>query len=222
MLSVMSRALRKWSDLEAYDHVELLEMARGYRVRSLLVNPGDWVEGKPLSELKLFDEGVTVLGIHHHDGTYLGAPPRARQPSRSGTASCSTGATNTSRGAGQVASTGRATHRVASPGPRRPPATSARAATLRRGPGRRRCDQVEASLDTSLPGWPPRQDDRSSQAATHADKGVQQIQEASVMRIRRIPHRHVASPSLIFGQDPSQRQSDGRAHRLDHLAYSLL
>jgi hypothetical protein len=74
MLSVMSRVLRKWSDLEAYDYVELLEMARGYRVRSILVNPGDWVEGKPLAELKLFDEGVTVLGIHHDDGTYLGVP----------------------------------------------------------------------------------------------------------------------------------------------------
>ncbi len=32
MLYVMGWALRRWTDLEAYDFVELLEMAGGYRV----------------------------------------------------------------------------------------------------------------------------------------------------------------------------------------------
>jgi uncharacterized protein with PhoU and TrkA domain len=32
------------------------------------------VEGRRLDELKLFDEGITVLGIHRPDGSYLGVP----------------------------------------------------------------------------------------------------------------------------------------------------
>jgi hypothetical protein len=74
MLHVMGWALRRWTDLEDYDFVELLEMAGGYRVRRIGVDPGDWVEGRRLDDLKLFDEGITVLGIHRPDGSYLGVP----------------------------------------------------------------------------------------------------------------------------------------------------
>lgn len=74
MLGVMGWALRRWTDLEAYDFVELLEMAGGYRVQTIVVDPGDWVEGRRLGELGLFEEGVTVLGIHRPDGIYLGVP----------------------------------------------------------------------------------------------------------------------------------------------------
>jgi hypothetical protein len=74
MIGVMGRALRRWTDLEAFDFVELLEMAGGYRVRAIVVDPGDWVEGRRLDELRLFQEGITVLGIHRADGTYLGVP----------------------------------------------------------------------------------------------------------------------------------------------------
>jgi hypothetical protein len=74
MLHVMGWALRRWTDLEAYDFVELLEMAGGYRIRKIGVDPGDWVEGRRLDELRLFDEGITVLGIHRPDGSYLGVP----------------------------------------------------------------------------------------------------------------------------------------------------
>ena len=74
MLHVMGWALRRWTDLEAYDFVELLELAGDYRVRRIGVDPGDWVEGRRLDDLKLFDEGITVLGIHRPDGLYLGVP----------------------------------------------------------------------------------------------------------------------------------------------------
>jgi hypothetical protein len=74
MLHVMSWALRRWAKLEDYDFVELLEMAGGYRVRRIGVDPGEWVEGRRLDELRLFDEGITVLGIHRRDGSYLGVP----------------------------------------------------------------------------------------------------------------------------------------------------
>ncbi len=74
MLHAMGWALRRWTDLEAYDFVELLELAGGYRVRRIGVDAGDWVEGRRLDELRLFDEGITVLGIHRPDGSYLGVP----------------------------------------------------------------------------------------------------------------------------------------------------
>lgn len=74
MLHAMEWALRRWTDLEAYDFVELLELAGGYRIRRIGVDPGDWVEGRGLDELRLFDEGITVLGIHRPDGSYLGVP----------------------------------------------------------------------------------------------------------------------------------------------------
>jgi hypothetical protein len=74
MLHMMGWALRRWTDLEAYDFVELLELAGGYRVRRIGVDPDDWVEGRSLDELRLFDEGITVLGIHRPDGSYLDVP----------------------------------------------------------------------------------------------------------------------------------------------------
>jgi TrkA-C domain len=74
MLRVMHWALRRWTHLEAYDFVELLKLAGEYRVRTIVVRPGDWVEARRLEELKLFQEGITVLGIHRPDGTYLGVP----------------------------------------------------------------------------------------------------------------------------------------------------
>jgi TrkA-C domain len=74
MLHAMGWALRRWTDLEAFDFVELLELAGGYRVRRIGVDPGDWVEGRRLDDLNLFDEGITVLGIHRPDGSYLGVP----------------------------------------------------------------------------------------------------------------------------------------------------
>ncbi len=74
MPHAMGWALRRWTDLEAYDFVEPLELAGGYRARRIGVDAGDWVEGRRLDELRLFDEGITVLGIHRPDGSYLGVP----------------------------------------------------------------------------------------------------------------------------------------------------
>lgn len=75
---VMDRAMRwaldRWTGLRAQDYVELLNLSGDYRVRELPVEPGEWVEGRPLHELRLFQEGITVLGIHRADGDYVGVP----------------------------------------------------------------------------------------------------------------------------------------------------
>ena len=71
---VMRWALARWTRLRAVDFTELLGLSGRYRVRELAVEPGDWVEGRSLEELQLFDEGITVLGIHRAGGSYVGVP----------------------------------------------------------------------------------------------------------------------------------------------------
>jgi hypothetical protein len=67
-------ALRRWTDLDVRDYTGLLELAGGYAVAELEVDPSDWIAGRELGELTLRDEGVVVLGIHRRGGVYLGAP----------------------------------------------------------------------------------------------------------------------------------------------------
>jgi hypothetical protein len=67
-------ALKKWTHLEVWDFPSLLQLSSGYTVTELSVEGGHWLAGKPLSELRLTDEGVQVLGIRRVDGNYLGAP----------------------------------------------------------------------------------------------------------------------------------------------------
>ena len=67
-------ALRQFSKLDVRDYVSLLELSSGFSVTELIVEPNDWVTGKTLVELGLAREGVLILGIHRHNGIYLGAP----------------------------------------------------------------------------------------------------------------------------------------------------
>lgn len=70
----MRWALDRWTRLRAIDYAQLLDLSGHYGVRQLSVDEGDWVEGRRLEELHLFDEGIVVLGIHRADGDYLGVP----------------------------------------------------------------------------------------------------------------------------------------------------
>jgi len=74
MLNWLQSLLRRFTDLQAIDFVELLELTGPYCVRTMTVDRNDWVAGKRLDELQLLQEGVTVLGIHCGDGHYLGVP----------------------------------------------------------------------------------------------------------------------------------------------------
>ena len=71
---LMSRALRRWTDLDVRDYASLLKLSGDYSVMELAVEEGDWVEGKTLKDCDLGGEGVTVLGIQRDDGSYVGAP----------------------------------------------------------------------------------------------------------------------------------------------------
>jgi hypothetical protein len=74
----MSRAiawtLKRYTDLDTRDYVGLLHLAGEYAVMELKVQPGGWIAGRTLADLRLPDEGVLVLGVSHSNGTYIGAP----------------------------------------------------------------------------------------------------------------------------------------------------
>jgi hypothetical protein len=67
-------ALLRWTDLDLRDYVSLLHIHDDYSIAEIGVDRGDWLEGRLIRELHLAQEGVVVLGIHHPDGGYVGAP----------------------------------------------------------------------------------------------------------------------------------------------------
>jgi K+/H+ antiporter YhaU regulatory subunit KhtT len=74
-LAILMRwILSRWTRLEAHDYAGLLHLTEDYRVRECSVGPDDWVAGQSLSELRLLQEGITVLGIHRANGDYVGVP----------------------------------------------------------------------------------------------------------------------------------------------------
>jgi hypothetical protein len=70
----IERVLARHTDLARRDYASLLRLGGEYRVVEMNVERGDWIEGRALSELQLPREGVLVLGVTRHDGSYQGAP----------------------------------------------------------------------------------------------------------------------------------------------------
>ena len=70
---VIKQALVKWTSLSLYDYEHLLAIESGYSISNLLVEEGDWLEGKTLKDLRLNEEGILVLGIRR-GSRYVGAP----------------------------------------------------------------------------------------------------------------------------------------------------
>lgn len=72
--SAISWALKRWTHLDVSDYPALLQLSAGFTVTELKVEPGDWVAGRNLADLRLADEGVQVLGIRRANNEYVGAP----------------------------------------------------------------------------------------------------------------------------------------------------
>ncbi len=72
--TLMSWSLRRWTNLDVRDYVSLLQLQNGYAVTEMLIDPGDWLEGKTLNGAALAREGVLILAIFRKDGQYIGAP----------------------------------------------------------------------------------------------------------------------------------------------------
>lgn len=72
---LIRRLLRRYTDIDVRDYASLLQVHGDYAVSELAVEPGDWLAGKRLEDLRLGDEGMLVLGIIRGDeDNYVGAP----------------------------------------------------------------------------------------------------------------------------------------------------
>ncbi|MGD1806218.1 TrkA C-terminal domain-containing protein [Dapis sp. BLCC M126] len=71
---IVKWSLRRWTKLEIRDYASLLHLRGEYQVMELLVSPEDWLANKRLDEVRLRDEGITILGIERSDGTFVGIP----------------------------------------------------------------------------------------------------------------------------------------------------
>jgi hypothetical protein len=67
-------SLQRWTSLDTRDYASLLNVHGPYRVNEIFVKKGDWLAGKRLSDCRLPEEGVTVLGVYRSDGRYVGVP----------------------------------------------------------------------------------------------------------------------------------------------------
>ncbi len=74
LFGIISWTLSRWTDLEVHDYRYILQLGEGYNVTELKLNAEDWLVGKRLSDLRLGDVGVNVLGIHRADGEFVGSP----------------------------------------------------------------------------------------------------------------------------------------------------
>ncbi len=72
--NLVSRALKRYTNLRIQDFAKLLHLAGEYQVTELQVNPDDWLANHSLAQLDLRKEGIMVLGITRVDGEYVGAP----------------------------------------------------------------------------------------------------------------------------------------------------
>lgn len=74
MNRVIAVALKQFTDLEVRDYQALLQLADGYAVSEMLVDPKQWLVDGVLKEMRLSDEGILVLGIHRGSEGYKGVP----------------------------------------------------------------------------------------------------------------------------------------------------
>ena len=69
------KALHRWTNLNLHDYDKLLHLRGEYQVIKIEVDDyGHWLADKRFKELRLRDEGITVLGIERADRSYVGAP----------------------------------------------------------------------------------------------------------------------------------------------------
>lgn len=72
--ALVERLLARFTDLDVRDYAGLLHLAEDYAVVELDVEADSWVGSSPLTDLRLADEGILVLGLYRGSGRYLGTP----------------------------------------------------------------------------------------------------------------------------------------------------
>lgn len=71
---VIHWAIARYTRLDVRDYASMLHLAGEYGIGELYVHEQDWLADRPLSDLKLREEGILVLGIVRKGGHYMGTP----------------------------------------------------------------------------------------------------------------------------------------------------
>ncbi len=71
---MIAAALDRFPALDIDDLHELLNLDKGYRVATLPVEEGSWLEGHTLRQLGLAEEGILVLNIQRASGVVIASP----------------------------------------------------------------------------------------------------------------------------------------------------
>ena len=66
--------LNRFTDIRPKNFSRLMTVMEDYEVTEVEVAENEWLKGKTLSELKLTDEGLLILGIIREDSQYIGVP----------------------------------------------------------------------------------------------------------------------------------------------------
>lgn len=74
LVKVIKKALEKFTMLKVRDYIELLDLKGEYEITVIEVKEGDWMQDQRVGKLKLWEEGINLIGIQRSDGTYLGTP----------------------------------------------------------------------------------------------------------------------------------------------------
>lgn len=72
--TVVDRMLARYTDLDVRDDSGLLHLSGDYRIVELAVEPGGWLDGRTLAEVRPAEEGVLVLGVASPEAEWLGTP----------------------------------------------------------------------------------------------------------------------------------------------------
>lgn len=71
---IINKMLLRYTDIEVQDYAALLHFQDNYTISEKQVKDDDWMANKSLMDLRLRDEGITVLGVDRNGGEYFGSP----------------------------------------------------------------------------------------------------------------------------------------------------
>lgn len=71
---IVSRSLKRYTEINVRDYAKLLHLSGDYQITELEVRKKDWLCDNELQKLDLYSEGINVIAIHKHDGSFVGVP----------------------------------------------------------------------------------------------------------------------------------------------------
>jgi len=71
---LIDTALKKFTNLDIKDYVELLNLNGEYEITVINTRSSSWMKDKKLKDCNLREEGINIIGIRRKSGNYIGTP----------------------------------------------------------------------------------------------------------------------------------------------------